>query len=1042
VISSHFVKAVFYAAILAFVTHSACGVSDNGTCKPKQQTYCKDDVSYWVDSCGRLGDVEEYCLCGCSEDHSGCADCNCTCQPEDMCCDGCHPLDDGTICDDKNPVTLNDLCRAGSCSGWNPDDIDRPVQPYLPQEPQKPVLVSWSCPEDWECVEHGTLLDDSGSPLCWCRPPPLPRLKLGEYTTPLREGEQAGERPICDPAAEGSFPVLGQTDCQSLGNQCPGGQWPDIPPEVGGTRIYVISGASGGDGSIDAPFASIGSAVAAAENGDVLLIGEGVYTESVTISKNLVLWGKCVQETIIEAPEPYVGNDAGAIVIDGPAEVLIANLRISGARNGVRILGGTALARLEGVWIHDSTGYALLGGGAAISIVDSLITLTEPDPAGERGGGLAFWDSGQVDIERTTVEKVRSVGILAGVAGTVLQMQDVAIRGVLHRGESQSWGRGGRIMTQASATWNRGLIEGNLGTGFDVLEEGTQAELTNIVIRDNQGVQEDDMAGEGLEVAFGAELKLKQGLLSNNRGLGLALDDAGSLANLEDVVILDTGSIPQSQELGVGIQVSYGAQLTAERLVLDGNTTGGVNIALLDSFARVDDFAILNTLPQESDGAFGMGICAQQRARIDLNRGLVANNRDHGVLASGQGTQVNLTDIVISDTKSSQKDLLFGRGLAVLGGAQASGARLSLLRNREVAVLSSGQGSVLDVQDLAVANTRHEEASGGYGLGLGTQEGGRIQIRRALLEHNRAVGILASGLGTTADIQDLTISDTLGQLEDPEYPEHDLWFGRGLEVTRAAQVSILRARLVRNREAGILVAHEGSLVSIEDLDVSDTLGRQADNEWGMGVQVAYGANLEISRGLISDNRVAGLVASGDGSSVVLDNIHIDGTKSSNVNGTFGFGLEILDGAQAVLVEGKLSGNHELGAAAYGPGSVLDLERVAIWSTYERECVEFEESRNCRPYGMGINLGAYSDSVIKFESVDISGSEFIGVQLYEGGTLEGTGLSISHNPIGANVQSTPQGYDFFESVDGLRMRSNQVNFDSAGLPVPQPTMILE
>jgi hypothetical protein len=68
-------------------------------------------------------------------------------------------------------------------------------------------------------------------------------------------------------------------------------------------------------------------------------------------------------------------------------------------------------------------------------------------------------------------------------------------------------------------------------------------------------------------------------------------------------------------------------------------------------------------------------------------------------------------------------------------------------------------------------------------------------------------------------------------------------------------------------------------------------------------------------------------------------------------------------------------------------------------------------------------------------VEIETSQLAGLQLAVQGTAAGLGLALRGNPIGVNVQNTPEGYDFFESVKGLLMEENQTNFDTTELPIP-------
>ena len=92
------------------------------------------------------------------------------------------------------------------------------------------------------------------------------------------------------------------------------------------------------------------------------------------------------------------------------------------------------------------------------------------------------------------------------------------------------------------------------------------------------------------------------------------------------------------------------------------------------------------------------------------------------------------------------------------------------------------------------------------------------------------------------------------------------------------------------------------------------------------------------------------------------------------------------------------------------------------------------SQQLQPGG-GAGLGAYKGAEISFAGVELCESSLVGLQLAVQGTAAGMGLALRGNPIGVNIQNTPDGYDFFDSVKGILMEDNQTNFDTTELPIP-------
>jgi len=44
----------------------------------------------------------------------------CVCSTTDLCCDGCHPINNDAACDDADACTQSDVCEGGKCVGASP----------------------------------------------------------------------------------------------------------------------------------------------------------------------------------------------------------------------------------------------------------------------------------------------------------------------------------------------------------------------------------------------------------------------------------------------------------------------------------------------------------------------------------------------------------------------------------------------------------------------------------------------------------------------------------------------------------------------------------------------------------------------------------------------------------------------------------------------------------------------------------------------------------------------------------------------------------
>ena len=67
-ISMRFYSVGFFVLYFCLMAIQGCG-GESADCKPFEDTYCDDSITYWVDSCGEYGDIKDQCECGCKADH-------------------------------------------------------------------------------------------------------------------------------------------------------------------------------------------------------------------------------------------------------------------------------------------------------------------------------------------------------------------------------------------------------------------------------------------------------------------------------------------------------------------------------------------------------------------------------------------------------------------------------------------------------------------------------------------------------------------------------------------------------------------------------------------------------------------------------------------------------------------------------------------------------------------------------------------------------------------------------------------------------------
>ncbi|MBW1807562.1 MAG: right-handed parallel beta-helix repeat-containing protein [Deltaproteobacteria bacterium] len=1073
-------------ALLAFSIpgFSGCGGS---TCESRAQTFCTQGAVYWADSCGSIEEIMEYCACGCNGYASGCNECSCSCSQVGQCCDGCMPIQEGHACDDTDQETIVDICQNGTCSGWKISDIalpELPAQATLPALPEPVRLQSWTCRTGWDPVGHATLEDQDGNPFSWCQPPEVPRLAVSGYTTPLKAGESAGDRPICEPELDGTFPVLGQAACQPLGDSCPAETWPEIPAEVTGNRIYVLSGATNGDGTQANPYGLIGEAVTAAAAGDVVVIGPGSYLNSVTISKDLTLWGACIQQSIIDCREAF-DLDSAAVIVSGAAQVTLRNLRISGSRIGVLTNSTDARVSLNGVWLHATTFGGVMVADGSFSAANLLVDSINPADGWYSGVGIGVQSAQLVELQSVTLENNTYVGMYFDDAATTASIQDIVIRNTLRYEIGYEGGLGMQaILGQLSLAG--GLIEGNHGVGIIVSGGSTSVELDDIIISDTSSMYFERTHGLGIQISSGAEVVIRQSLIERNQAAGITVgfgssqleasdiiirdtdSQAGDLhwgsgmdittgsqvtlsrvlfernhfaglyasdqqtsVQCEDVMILDTDSDQATQGEGLGIWVQMGAQLSLTRGRVSRNRTTGIHSIAAGTTLILEDVEISGTLSQEADGYYGFGLTAIDGAQLSLTRGLLDGNTGTGIQLASNGQNIVLTDVTVRNTQVIDQDGTFGIGLQVSLGSNVTLTRGLFDTNHHSGILAENSGTSLVLEDLTIQNTEGDSTGSG-GDGLWIQQAADVTLTRALFDNNRDVGIMVRS-GSNLDAADITVQNTRSQASDGA-------FGRGLEVSHQGQLTLKRGLFDNNRELGVLIGNQGSQADISDLTILNTQSTELSGQAGRGLEVNTGAQLSLTRAYLDSNHAAGIFIASPETLVELSDISVFNTLSKTSDGTVGRGLEIGLGAEVNLTRAQFDGNRDLGIGAFSKSTVVNLSQVFITATSEQECAQ-EPQPTCPGFGYGAGIGIYDFAEMTIKQVEVTNSDLLALQIARRARLFGTGLALRSNPVGINIQFPDQDYNFLEAVYGLWMSDNLVNFDTTELLIPDPMDIL-
>ncbi|MBW2264207.1 MAG: hypothetical protein JRG91_19755, partial [Deltaproteobacteria bacterium] len=381
---------------------------------------------------------------------------------------------------------------------------------------------------------------------------------------------------------------------------------------------------------------------------------------------------------------------------------------------------------------------------------------------------------------------------------------------------------------------------GSTVTGHDVVVRGTRPDSTG-------------RFGTGIQVINGGVLDLSRTAVVGNTSAGILAGYTGTSLTLTDSAI--RGTLPKpDDDSGHGVDAGMGPHVTLTRVVIQENHMSGVVAHDALTVVEMTDCVVSDTQPRQTNLTQGVGINAHVDATVIMERVLVEQSREIGVIVLRAAT-VSLTDVVVRDTLPRELDAMFGRGINAQSRSHVDGTRVLIARSHEVGLfLSEVSGSW---EDLTIVDTEPRESDLDSGRGVQISDASTIELERVTLERNTDIGMMLVDAGTSASIWDLAVRDTRCEPTTGR-------FGHGLQVIMGAEATIERALFEDNKEASVLVGGGGALLSMSHLTVQRTLeadcstGDCVDEGGGMGVVTIGGGHADVSSFIVTANALCGI----------------------------------------------------------------------------------------------------------------------------------------------------------------------------------------
>ena len=607
---------------------------------------------------------------------------------------------------------------------------------------------------------------------------------MGDYLTPVNNNDSNDVNlTVCDPENDGMFPLLGNEVCVSLGAGCSDTDWASIPDSNNVNIVYVSNAIvnQNADGTRERPFNTVNDALIHANPGSYINIGSGTYNEVVQIDKDINIYGNCAHNTIIDAPGPHGGVDAGAIFINSDVKVVIKNLRISGEQNGIYINSENAEVIVDGVWINKATRYGVLNIKGKLIVNKSLIDSTKPQANGRRGRGFGmFFGPCDTTITNSLIENNYENGVTASWANEgygpvgILRIENVAVRNTMPSLNVGIMGRGLEAVNGAEVWVKSSLFEDSGDIGIAIDGKTTVVNMEDVVVRNTKGGS-DGTGGIGINVRDGPTLRIKRGLIISNKSVGLAAigglwqSDASVNLNLEDVVVKNTEPQFSDKMYGFGIQIQKDVHFIGNRLFIEENRNTGFAFQDVTKDVKLEDIIVRNTFSRESDDKYGNGILIENSSNFSLERGVFENNLDAGVIIDGNKSSVVFKDLIVRNTRSQKSDLKRGRGIAVQSGANLVFYNSVIENNKEVGLVLIDNAKA-ELNNIVISKTDKNECANlpedselncklsCFGFGLGIVTNSKVEFNKLLIDHSAFVGLQVADQSTIKG-QDLEITE-------------------------------------------------------------------------------------------------------------------------------------------------------------------------------------------------------------------------------------------------------------------------------------------
>ncbi len=526
-------------------------------------------------------------------------------------------------------------------------------------------------------------------------------------------------------------------------------------------------------------------------------------------------------------------------------------------------------------------------------------------------------------------------------------------------------------------------------------------------------------ASPGVSCAMRASCHVRDVELREVAGYGAMVEGEAAELQLERVWVREPA--PQPGGLGgAGVIARYGGALVASDLLVDAVFERGLDVH--EASAQLLDTALRSArTPAGSSGT--SGIVVSGSGALDASGLTIEGARNVGIFVWGVGTTARLDGGAVLATGPEASTGMFGYGISVIDGAHVELRRSVVAGSAGIALYAGGRGARATLDETHLIGTLGQSMDGETGQGVQANDGAHVELEDCWIVGNRSVGVYASDEGTTVEMTGCWVTSTQSRAADDD-------LGGGLLAQAGAGVAVSTSRFSHNRAFGVAAEGPGTSVSLNEVAITHTRPRADGSDFGVGLIARSGARVVLGNVLLSDNVLLAMGVGGTDTSVHIDDVVAQRTVSSPLDGSFGRGISVEDGARVVGARWLLRDNRSAALMVVEPDTRVDVTDLAVVRTRAAACAA---TAGCN--GRGTGVAVVNGGALEIERFSIVDSELIGVQVARLATLAARRGLLRNNTIGVNVQVTELELD--TAFVDVRLEGNERNVASDDLPVPEP-----